>query len=111
MTKLKSTCNSNNLPDKLNHWEFQALPKGEPDCQSRLYRKYLFQSFESVMDFMHRASRLYISAQNHHPCWQNTYVTLEIWLTTHDANNTVTEKDIQLAKDFETLWLADYSEH
>ena len=30
---------------------------------------------------------------NHHPDWRNVYNTVEITLNTHDAGNTVTEKD------------------
>lgn len=37
-------------------------------------------------------------AQQHHPNWSNVYNTVEIELTTHDAGNTVTDKDRQLAK-------------
>jgi 4a-hydroxytetrahydrobiopterin dehydratase len=34
---------------------------------------------------------------NHHPTWTNTYNKVEIRLSTHDAGNTVTEKDRKLA--------------
>jgi 4a-hydroxytetrahydrobiopterin dehydratase len=33
----------------------------------------------------------------HHPNWSNVYNTVNIQLTTHDAGNTVTEKDHNLA--------------
>lgn len=33
----------------------------------------------------------------HHPNWSNVYNTVNIQLTTHDAGNTVTEKDHKLA--------------
>ena len=33
---------------------------------------------------------------NHHPEWTNVYNTLEIFLSTHDADG-VTEKDFELA--------------
>jgi 4a-hydroxytetrahydrobiopterin dehydratase len=33
----------------------------------------------------------------HHPNWSNVYNTVDIKLTTHDAGNTVTEKDHKLA--------------
>jgi 4a-hydroxytetrahydrobiopterin dehydratase len=36
-------------------------------------------------------------AMNHHPRWAQNYTLVEVWLTTHDAANTVTEKDIELA--------------
>ena len=34
---------------------------------------------------------------DHHPTWTNTYNKLEIWLNTHSAGNTVTDKDRALA--------------
>jgi 4a-hydroxytetrahydrobiopterin dehydratase len=34
---------------------------------------------------------------NHHPDWRNVWNRVEIALYTHDADNTVTEKDRKLA--------------
>jgi len=34
----------------------------------------------------------------HHPNWSNVYNTVVIELTTHDAGNTVTDRDHRLAK-------------
>ncbi len=34
---------------------------------------------------------------DHHPFWTNVYNKVTIELTTHDAGNTVTEKDRKLA--------------
>ena len=35
---------------------------------------------------------------NHHPTWSNTYNKVEIRLSTHDAGNTITDKDRKLAE-------------
>ena len=35
---------------------------------------------------------------DHHPLWTNVYNKVEIWLSTHDAGDIVTEKDKALAK-------------
>ncbi|MEY3563112.1 MAG: hypothetical protein RLZZ294_1118, partial [Bacteroidota bacterium] len=35
---------------------------------------------------------------DHHPTIKNTWNTVELWLSTHDAGNIVTEKDRKLAK-------------
>ncbi len=40
---------------------------------------------------------------NHHPDWKNTYNTVEISLSTHDAGNVVTEKDRKLAEQIDKL--------
>ena len=36
--------------------------------------------------------------QQHHPDWHNVYNRVDLRLTTHDAGNSVTEKDRLLAK-------------
>ena len=40
---------------------------------------------------------------NHHPEWTNVYNRVEFWLSTHDAGDTVTEKDHKLAKKIDAL--------
>jgi len=40
---------------------------------------------------------------NHHPNWSNVWNKVEINLTTHDAGNTVTDKDRKLAKAIDAL--------
>ena len=35
---------------------------------------------------------------DHHPTWSNTWNKVEIWLNTHSAGNTVTDKDRALAR-------------
>ena len=41
--------------------------------------------------------------QNHHPWWSNVYNQVEIKLTTHDAGNTISKKDIDLAAAIDAL--------
>ena len=40
---------------------------------------------------------------DHHPLLTNVYNTVEIWLSTHDAGDIVTEKDHQLAKKIDAI--------
>jgi 4a-hydroxytetrahydrobiopterin dehydratase len=40
---------------------------------------------------------------NHHPTWTNTWNTVRIELTTHDAGSTVTDLDHALAKAIDKL--------
>jgi 4a-hydroxytetrahydrobiopterin dehydratase len=40
---------------------------------------------------------------NHHPTWSNTWNTVNIKLTTHDAGNKVTQKDYELANAIDEL--------
>ena len=61
-----------------------------------LYRKFEFTNFSEAFAFM---TRVAIAAEkmDHHPLWTNVYNKVEIWLSTHDAGDTVTEKDRKLA--------------
>lgn len=67
-----------------------------------LYRKFSFSNFSEAFAFMTRVA-LEAEKMDHHPLWQNVYNTVEIWLSTHDAGNMVTEKDHQLAKKIDQL--------
>jgi 4a-hydroxytetrahydrobiopterin dehydratase len=40
---------------------------------------------------------------NHHPLWTNVWNKVEIWLSTHDAGDVVTEKDKKLAERIDKL--------
>ena len=62
-----------------------------------LYRKFIFANFSEAFAFITQVA-LAAEKANHHPTWTNTYNQVEIWLSTHDAGNTVTEKDEALAK-------------
>jgi 4a-hydroxytetrahydrobiopterin dehydratase len=62
-----------------------------------LCKAFVFGTFEQAMHFMQSAAP-HISRLNHHPEWQNVYNRVSVRLTTHDAGNTVTEKDRELAK-------------
>mgnify|MGYP003109005837 CR=1 FL=1 len=69
---------------------------------NKLVRKFEFDDFIEAFGFM---TKVAICAEkiNHHPNWSNVYNTVTIELTTHDAGNTVTEKDRQLASKIDQL--------
>lgn len=62
-----------------------------------LYRSFTFKDFSEAFAFMTRVALL-AEAANHHPTWTNTWNKVEIWLSTHEAGNTVTSKDRDLAE-------------
>lgn len=64
---------------------------------NKLKKTFKFSDFQEAFAFMTRVAFLAEKA-NHHPNWSNVYNTVEIELNTHDAGNTVTEKDRKLAK-------------
>lgn len=64
---------------------------------NKLYRKFTFKDFNAAFAFMTSVALL-AEKMNHHPYWTNVYNTVEIYLSTHDAGDIVTEKDTTLAK-------------
>ena len=62
-----------------------------------LIKTFEFKTFEEAMLFMQSAAP-FISQSDHHPTWTNTYNRVHVELTTHDAGNSVTQKDRKLAK-------------
>jgi 4a-hydroxytetrahydrobiopterin dehydratase len=67
-----------------------------------LYRKFIFRDFSEAFAFMTRVA-IEAEKMNHHPRWSNVWNEVEIWLNTHDAGNTITEKDHLLAARIDTL--------
>lgn len=69
---------------------------------NKLTRTFRFKDFSEAFAFMTRVAIL-AESHNHHPTWSNTYNVVEIQLTTHDAGNTVTDKDRRLADAIDQL--------
>jgi 4a-hydroxytetrahydrobiopterin dehydratase len=78
------------------------IPKTWVNQEDKLYRKFIFSDFSEAFGFISRVA-LIAEKINHHPTWSNTWSTVEIWLSTHDAGNTVTDKDILLASEIDKL--------
>ena len=70
--------------------------------ENSLYRKFEFKNFSEAFAFMTRVA-LIAEKMDHHPKWTNVWNTVEVWLTTHDAGNTVTERDRKLAQKIDQL--------
>lgn len=64
---------------------------------NKLYKKFEFKNFTQAFAFMTRVA-MEAEKMDHHPQWNNVWNTVEIYLNTHDANNTITEKDYTLAR-------------
>ena len=63
---------------------------------NKLYQKFEFDDFEQAQECIQRM--LEIAARlDHHPEIRNSYTTVEVWLTTHSANDTITEQDERFA--------------
>jgi len=72
------------------------------ETNEALYNRFEFNNFIEAFAFMTKVG-IIAEKMNHHPKWLNVYNVVEIWLSTHDAGNIVTEKDKQLAKAIDAL--------
>ncbi len=70
--------------------------------KNQLYQKFAFDDFVQAMEFVNKVAKVSESA-NHHPKIEINWNTVELWLTTHDKDNTVTDKDKQLALQIDKL--------
>lgn len=64
--------------------------------ENAIHTSFEFNDFKDAFSAM---TRIAFEAEklNHHPDWSNVYNTLNITLSTHDADG-LTEKDFELAK-------------
>ncbi|WP_250632487.1 4a-hydroxytetrahydrobiopterin dehydratase [Rhodoflexus caldus] len=69
---------------------------------NQLQKTFLFKDFVEAFGFMAKVA-LIAEKMNHHPNWYNVYNRVEISLSTHDAGNTVTPKDRDLAQAIDAL--------
>lgn len=84
----------------LNEDEISLHLKELPDWKidaGQLTANFVLPDFKQAMAFINliafQAERL-----DHHPTWSNTYNKVTITLSTHDADNKITDLDISLAK-------------
>jgi ribonuclease HI/pterin-4a-carbinolamine dehydratase len=64
--------------------------------ENKLYRKITFKDFIEAFAFLSQLAEL-AEKQQHHPTIKNKWNEVELWLSTHDAGDIVTEKDQQMA--------------
>ena len=69
---------------------------------NQLSRTFTFKDFVEAWGFMNKVALL-AEKMDHHPNWSNVYNKVEIHLTSHDAGNTVTDKDRELARQITQL--------
>jgi 4a-hydroxytetrahydrobiopterin dehydratase len=67
------------------------------EVDQKLYKQFVFKDFTEALSWMLKAAFV-IEKLNHHPEWSNVYNKVTVYLTTHDAGNTITQKDRDLAK-------------
>jgi len=72
------------------------------ETENKLYKKFQFKNFSEAFAFMTRVA-IEAEKMDHHPLWTNVYNSVEIWLSTHDAGDVVTEKDKTLSKKIDAV--------
>ena len=70
--------------------------------QHRLVKTFVFEDFREAISFIVRMA-FYAEELQHHPELSNVYNRVTLALTTHDAGNRVTEKDLELARAIERI--------
>ncbi len=73
------------------------------ETSEALKREFIFKNFVQAFSFMTEVA-FYAEKQNHHPNWSNVYNKVNILLTSHDAGNTVTERDFKLARKIDEVY-------
>jgi len=71
--------------------------------QQQLVAEFIFEDFVAAFGFMTQVA-FWAEKWDHHPNWYNVYNRLEIRLCSHDAGNTITERDHRLAAKIEALY-------
>jgi 4a-hydroxytetrahydrobiopterin dehydratase len=92
-TRQMAAITQEEAPIKKGNWK---------EANNKLYGKFQFSDFSEAFAFMTRVA-LAAEKMDHHPLWTNVYNTVEIWLSTHDAGDVVTDKDRVLAKKIDGL--------
>ena len=72
------------------------------EVNNSLYKKFEFKDFSEAFAFMTRVA-IEAEKMNHHPLWTNVWNRVEIWLSTHDAGDIVTDKDRKLSEKIDKL--------
>ena len=70
---------------------------------NQLKRSFQFSNFIEAFAFMTKVAFI-AEKMNHHPNWSNSYNKVDVSLSTHDAGNTVTDKDRKLASEMDKLF-------
>jgi len=68
-----------------------------------LYAELTFKDFTEAFAFMTKVAEI-AEQENHHPKWTNVYNKVEIWLSTHEAGDIVTDKDRDMAEGIEKVY-------
>ena len=96
------------MPELMSQQDRQAaLPElgtagwGAIPDRDAIRKVYIFKNFVEAWGWMTRVA-IWCEKWNHHPEWLNVYRTVDVTLTTHDANG-LTDLDVRLARKMDAL--------
>jgi len=72
------------------------------ETDNSLQKTFEFKNFSEAFGWMTRVA-LAAEKMNHHPEWTNVYNKVDVKLYSHDAGDTVTERDHKLASIMDKL--------
>ncbi len=75
---------------------------------NKLQRSFEFKNFVEAFTFMTKVA-FAAEKMGHHPNWSNVYNKVDIMLFTHDENDNITEKDVQLSKEIDKIFKKEKS--
>ena len=96
MTKALDNATRNEILDPLFKQGWSML-----EGRDAIQKTFLFTNFVEAFGFMTQVA-IIAEKMNHHPEWSNVYRTVEVTLTTHDANG-LSDLDIALARKMDAL--------
>lgn len=70
---------------------------------NQLQRSFEFKDFVEAFTFMTKVA-FAAEKMGHHPNWSNVYNKVAIQLFTHEANDSITEKDVKLSKEIDKIF-------
>ncbi|MCB5198818.1 4a-hydroxytetrahydrobiopterin dehydratase [Loktanella sp. TSTF-M6] len=71
------------------------------DDRDAIHKEFVFKNFVQAFGWMTQAA-IHAEKLNHHPEWSNVYKTVQVTLTTHDADG-LSPLDAKLAKIMDDL--------
>ena len=77
----------------LSGWSFES---------NSIQKQFQSKDFIEALSFVNTVG-MEAEKMDHHPNWSNVYNQVKIELSTHDAGNTVTDKDRKLAEQIDKL--------
>ena len=90
---------------KVNDDELTAALATLPDWEikdGKLHKTYKFDSFAQAIGWMVSVG-IHADKMDHHPEWSNVYSKVEVDLVTHDMDNSISNLDLELARQMDAL--------